>query len=118
MKLGFLSFIAGALFGMGLAVSGMTDPTRVTDFLDLTGRWDPALLFVMGGALASYSFCMYLSRKLLNNKGLDYRELPKCESDPVSRRLLVGTALFGVGWGLAGFCPGPAIANLASLHDV
>ena len=116
MKQALFTLIAGILFGIGLAVSGLTDPTRVTGFLDITGDWDPALIFVMAGALLIYTFCMYLSRKIFNNRGLNKCKLPKCESDPISRKLIIGTALFGVGWGLAGFCPGPAIANLAALH--
>lgn len=111
-----ITLIAGALFGIGLAVSGMTDPDKVAGFLDLVGDWNPALIFVMGGALGSYALCMYISRKLLKNKGLHGCELPEPESEPINWRLLTGTALFGIGWGLSGFCPGPAIANLAALH--
>ena len=116
MKQALISLIAGLLFGIGLAVSGMADPARVTAFLDLAGDWDPALMFVMAGALSSYALCMYLSRKLLNSKGLNKCDLPEGESDPISRKLIIGTALFGIGWGLSGFCPGPAIPNLAALH--
>ncbi len=110
------TFIAGILFGLGLAVSGMTDPTRVIAFLDIAGNWDPSLMFVMGGALGTYALCMKLTRKIRCGKGMCDTELPCGDSDPISRRLLIGSALFGIGWALAGFCPGPALANLAALR--
>lgn len=110
-------FIAGALFGMGLADSGMTDPARVVGFLDLFGAWDPTLAFVMAGALSTYGGGMWLWRKQTRGKGWFGSELPRGESDPISRRLLIGATLFGAGWGLAGFCPGPAIASLAALRS-
>ena len=110
------TFIAGILFGLGLAVSGMTDPTRVIAFLDIAGNWDPSLMFVMGGALGTYALCMKLTRKIRCGKGMCDTELPCGDSDPISRRLLIGSALFGIGWALAGFCPGPALANLAAFR--
>jgi len=111
-----LIFFAGLLFGLGLAVSGMTDPTRVIAFLNVAGNWDPALMFVMGGALGSYALCMMITRKIRKGKGMNNTKLPCADSDPVSRRLLIGSALFGIGWALAGFCPGPALANLANFR--
>jgi hypothetical protein len=105
-------FIAGALFGMGLAISGMTDPARVIGFLDVFGKWDPALLFVMGGAVAVYGIGMFALRNVANGK------LAACatEEGEIDRRLIIGAAIFGLGWGLGGFCPGPALANLGALR--
>ena len=101
---------AGALFGIGLAMSGMTDPRRVLGFLDLAGDFDPALLFVLGGAVAT---SMLLFRLVLR------RGSPVLASQfhlsslaRVDRKLLGGAALFGIGWGIAGYCPGPALAGL------
>ncbi|CAN5470887.1 YeeE/YedE family protein [soil metagenome] len=111
-----LIFLAGALFGVGLALSGMTDPARVVGFLDVTGDWDPALAFVMGGALGTYAAATAITRKVRGGRGWFGTRLPVRCSDPVSRRLIVGAAVFGVGWGLAGFCPGPALANLGWLR--
>ncbi|MEO5717889.1 MAG: DUF6691 family protein, partial [Chthoniobacterales bacterium] len=112
MKAGklFLILIAGALFGAGLAISGMTDPARVIGFLDIFGRWDPALIFVMGSAVAVYGAGMPLLRRIGN------RELPAASTSPIDRRLILGAAIFGLGWGLGGFCPGPALANLGALR--
>ena len=106
MKLNLLTFLAGALFGAGLAISGMADPTRVIAFLDLFGDWDATLACVMGGALLVFASGYFLLRKKCN--------LPSNESDPVSKRLVIGSILFGIGWGLGGFCPGPAIAGLGA----
>jgi len=113
MKTVASSLLSGFIFGLGLAVSQMIDPARVIGFLDVAGPWDATLLLVMGGALAVTvpGFPMILSRPhpLLAAKF----SLPaKTEID---RPLICGAAIFGVGWGLAGFCPGPALAALASL---
>ena len=108
MKRGILIFLAGALFGAGLALSGMTDPTRVLDFLDLSGDWDPTLAFVMGGALLVFGGGYFLLRKKCR--------LPGNPQEPVSFPLIGGAILFGIGWGLGGFCPGPGIANLAGIR--
>lgn len=114
MKTGklFLILVAGGLFGTGLAISGMTDPARVIGFLDVFGAWDPALLFVMGGAVGVYGLGMLLLRRV-GRQGL---KLPSASSSPINRRLVIGAAIFGVGWGLGGFCPGPALANLGALR--
>src|SRR5947199_2173260 len=106
----FLVFLAGALFGMGLAISGMTDPGRVIGFLDLFGAWDPALLFVMAGAVAIYGLGMLILRRF------DGVKLPSAAASPIDRQLVIGSAIFGLGWGLGGFCPGPALANLGALR--
>lgn len=106
MKSFFTILTAGLLFGAGLAISGMTNPAKVIGFLDITGDWDPTLAFVMGGAVAVFAIGSYLIRG----------RLPKAESDPVTASLVIGSALFGIGWGIGGFCPGPALANLAALR--
>jgi uncharacterized membrane protein YedE/YeeE len=105
------SLAVGILFGLGLVISGMANPQRVIGFLDITGEWDPSLLFVMAGALAvsfvGYRLVLARSRPLLEESF----HLPvKVEID---RALIIGSALFGVGWGLAGFCPGPGVTALA-----
>lgn len=101
----------GLLFGIGLIVSGMTDPSKVIGFLDLTGRWDPSLAFVMGGAIAvglmGFAFAAKRDESLLG----DTIRLPTATH--VDRRLVFGGLTFGAGWGLAGYCPGPALASLA-----
>lgn len=103
--------ISGALFGLGLAVSGMTDPDKVLNFLDLAGHWDPSLALVMGGALAvALPGFAWVRRR---GRTLSGEPLPAPPAAAIDRRLLLGSALFGVGWGIAGYCPGPALANLA-----
>jgi uncharacterized protein len=106
-----LILVAGGLFGTGLAISGMTDPKRVIGFLDVFGQWDPALVFVMGGAVAVYGIGMLLLRRSAIRA-----TLPSSQSSPINGRLVTGAAIFGVGWGLGGFCPGPALANLGALR--
>lgn len=102
-----LAFVAGALFAIGLVVSGMTLPAKVTGFLDLAGAWDPSLAFVMGGALAVYA----LGRRLVLRRGAPLVDARFHEptATGLDRRLLAGAAIFGVGWGLGGFCPGPGL---------
>lgn len=109
-----LTLLAGLLFGAGLALSGMTDPARVIGFLDVTDAWDATLLFVMGGAVLVFALGAYLLQR--RGSGLDHVRLTPATSDPISARLLIGSAVFGIGWGLAGFCPGPSLANLAALR--
>ena len=105
------ALLAGALFGLGLAVSGMTDPDKVLNFLDIAGRWDPSLALVMGGALAVAvpGFAWVRRRDVAFTGGA----IPPKPAPRFDTRLLVGSVLFGVGWGIAGYCPGPALANLA-----
>jgi hypothetical protein len=106
------AFIVGLVFGIGLIVAGMTDPAKVQGFLDLAGPWDPSLAFVMGGAilvgLLAFPYAEKRERALLG----DAMRLPTATR--IDRRLVVGGLSFGAGWGLAGFCPGPALASLAS----
>lgn len=108
-----LIFLGGLMFGAGLMVSGMTDPARVIGFLDFFGTWDPALAFVMGGAVVSFGLGLFLLKR--SGKRVCGIELPDTSADPVSRRMVIGSAIFGIGWGLGGFCPGPAVANLSVL---
>jgi uncharacterized membrane protein YedE/YeeE len=108
---------AGALFGGGLALSGMTDPARVIGFLDVAGDWDPRLMFVMAGALGTYGLGIAVARKKRSGLGWFGNRLPCADKHPINAGLIVGSALFGVGWGLSGFCPGPALANLSAAHS-
>lgn len=105
--------ICGLVFGVGLVVSGMADPAKVLSFLDLFGAWDPSLALVMGGAVV-VTFVGY--RLVLRRKGpmlLERFDLP--ETRLIDTRLMLGAALFGVGWGIGGLCPGPAIVALPLL---
>lgn len=103
------SLIAGLIFGVGLAISGMTQPDKVLAFLDVTGAWDPSLAFVMGGALGLHALFYPLVRKRTTPIAAITFQVPT-RSD-ITGRLIAGAALFGVGWGLGGFCPGPALTS-------
>lgn len=105
-------FLVGLLFGLGLMLSGMTDPSKVLGFLDLFGTWDPSLAFVMGGAIAVGFFAFALARKRTTNFLGGAMHLPKATQ--IDRRLVLGGLTFGAGWGLAGFCPGPGIVSMAA----
>ncbi len=105
-----LALLSGSLFGAGLFVSGMTDTTKVQGWLDVFGDWDPTLAFVMGGAILPMMVAWHLTRGRSPLAGGTFPALPKPEFD---RRLIVGSVLFGVGWGLAGLCPGPAVASIS-----
>lgn len=106
------SFAVGVLFGLGLTISEMTDPARVIGFLDIAGRWDPTLMLVMGGALAvSLPLFPWIQKR---NKSLLGEAMQLPTATRIDARLITGAALFGIGWGLGGLCPGPALANLAS----
>jgi uncharacterized membrane protein YedE/YeeE len=108
-----VSFLCGLIFGLGLMISGMTQPAKVLGFLDILGRWDPTLAFVMAGALAISSVGYALARRQTRPVIAAQHFWPK-RAD-VNRQLVFGSVLFGIGWGLAGLCPGPALENLASL---
>lgn len=112
LKPSVAAFGAGALFGVGLILAGMTRPEKVVGFLDFTGSWDPSLMFVMGGAVMVH-FVLFRAIKRMPSPLFDTKfHLPtRRDLDP---RLIAGAALFGVGWGLGGFCPGPGIVSLAS----
>ncbi|MFC6623952.1 MULTISPECIES: DUF6691 family protein [Sphingomonadaceae] len=107
----FIALLAGTIFGAGLALSGMVDPARVRGFLDLFGTWDATLAFVMAGALLPMAIAWRLQPRLPRAASGDHFALPSTRRIDVP--LAVGALLFGVGWGIAGLCPGPAIANLA-----
>jgi hypothetical protein len=109
------AFAAGLVFGIGLILSGMTDPGKVIGFLDLAGRWDPSLAFVMGGAILvgyfSFAFAGRRGRTFLGGA----LQLPTRRD--IDARLVAGSVVFGIGWGLAGFCPGPALVALGAGID-
>lgn len=108
-----LSLAAGFLFAIGLVVSGMTQPEKVVAFLDFTGEWDPSLAFVMVGAIAVY-FAVHRGLVLRRTHPIyaDHFSVP--ETSVVNAPLIGGAALFGIGWGLSGFCPGPALVSLGA----
>lgn len=107
------ALLLGLLFGVGLVFSGMTDPRKVQDFLDVFGQWNPTLAFVMGGALL-VTFPAFLIAKRLHKPWLAEAFIwPKATE--IDRRLITGAVLFGAGWGIGGLCPGPALVNLGSL---
>lgn len=108
-----IAFISAFVFGFGLMVSGMTDPANVIGFLDLFGQWKPALALVMGGAIAVHAVSYFLITKrtspILDSKFF----IPSVRN--VDKKLVLGSAIFGIGWGLGGFCPGPAIGSVVFL---
>nr|WP_298930307.1 DUF6691 family protein [uncultured Erythrobacter sp.] len=105
-----ITLVAGTLFGGGLAVSGMMDPSRVRGFLDVFGAWDPTLAFVMGGAVLVMAIAWLIQRGLTQPVFAHEFNLPGTQS--IDAKLIGGAILFGIGWGLAGLCPGPAISAL------
>ncbi len=110
MKHRLSEFFVGLLFGVGLLLSGMTDPGKVIGFLDLFGAWDPSLALVMGGAIFVGIFAFSVAKKRTVSFFGGALRLPTTEQ--IDKRLLIGAVLFGAGWGLAGFCPGPALVSL------
>ncbi|MFM0725981.1 YeeE/YedE thiosulfate transporter family protein [Paraburkholderia strydomiana] len=106
------AFFSGLLFGVGLITSGMANPAKVLGFLDIAGKWDPSLAFVMLGAIAIGTVAfLFAKRRKKSLLGLPM-QIPA--DSPVTLRLVLGSAVFGVGWGLAGFCPGPALVALGA----
>lgn len=110
MRSGMVSLASGTLFGSGLAISGMMDPKRVRGFLDILGDWDPTLAFVMAGAVLVMAGAWAIQRRLGKPLFAVSFKLPATQI--IDRKLIGGAALFGVGWGLAGLCPGPALGAL------
>lgn len=106
------SFLIGLLFGIGLILAGMTNPAKVIGFLDITGNWDPSLAFVMGGAILVALFAFRFAKKRTTNFLGGIMRMPT--SDGIDKRLVIGSLLFGLGWGMAGFCPGPAITSMGT----
>ncbi|WP_044281876.1 DUF6691 family protein [Myxococcus stipitatus] len=109
MKAAVMAGLAGLLFALGLGMGGMTDPAKVVGFLDIAGAWDPSLAFVMAGALGTYG----LLRQLIvrRAKPVLAKDFPAPPSAMVDGRLVGGAVLFGIGWGLSGYCPGPALVS-------
>ena len=104
-------FVVGLLFGLGLMLSGMTDPGKVMGFLDLFGTWDPSLALVMGGAIMVGFFAFTVAKKRASSFLGGAMRLPT--NMDLDKKLVMGSLLFGAGWGLAGFCPGPALVSMA-----
>ena len=104
-------FVVGLLFGLGLMLSGMTDPGKVIGFLDLFGTWDPSLALVMGGAIMVGFFAFTVAKKRTSTFLGGALRLPT--NMDLDKKLVIGSLLFGAGWGLAGFCPGPALVSMA-----
>ena len=110
----FAEFLAGLLFGLGLILSGMTDPGKVIGFLDLAGAWDPSLAFVMGGAIFVGLFAFAAARQRTTAFLGGAMQIPSRRD--IDRPLVLGSLVFGIGWGVAGFCPGPALVSLGAGH--
>jgi uncharacterized protein len=110
-----IALLAGLVFGIGLLMSGMTNPAKVQGFLDLFGRWDPSLAFVMGGAIvvAIGAFTLARRRAAAGRKSWSGEPIELPTANTIDARLIGGGVLFGIGWGLAGFCPGPALVALS-----
>lgn len=109
------ALLCGLIFGLGLVVSGMSNPAKVQNFLDIAGQWDPSLAFVMGGAIAVTLPAFALLRQRQKPFFSGTFEFPTPAD--LDKRLLLGAALFGVGWGLGGLCPGPAVTAISAGHS-
>ena len=109
-----VSLISGIIFGLGLSISSMTNPVKVLDFLNIFGDWDPSLIFVMLGAILISSPAFYLQKK--KTKPLFDEKFYSSSLKEVDKSIIIGASLFGVGWGLVGLCPGPAIASLSLIN--
>lgn len=106
-----IALLAGIIFGIGLVLSGMTNPTKVIGFLDISSSWDPSLAFVMAGAISVAFPAFYYAKKHTNSALGEKIELPE-DNNTVDYKLIGGAITFGIGWGLSGYCPGPAITSL------
>jgi len=106
------AFLVGLLFGLGLIISGMTDPSKVIGFLDLAGAWDPSLAFVMGGAVLIGAGAFTIAKK--RQRSLLGAPMQLSDATRLDKPLLIGSLVFGVGWGISGFCPGPAVVSAAA----
>jgi uncharacterized protein len=114
MKNALAALVVGFLFAVGLGISGMTQPQKVIGFLDLFGQWDPSLIFVMVGGITVH----FLTYKLIRNRPspLFSKQWLVPTKNEITPALIVGSLIFGIGWGLGGFCPGPAVTSLASFQ--
>lgn len=106
-----ITFMAGLIFGFGLLLSGMTSPDRVLGFLDIAGNWDPSLAFVMGGAVITATPLFLLARR--RQRPIAGIAFDQPDTAVIDRKLVGGAVLFGIGWGIAGICPGPALVDMA-----
>ena len=109
-----ISLLSGIIFGLGLTISGMVNPQKVLGFLNLFGEWDPSLIFVMVGAIIIFAPLHYIFKK--KSRPILAKNFISIENKNIDKKLLIGSGLFGVGWGLAGLCPGPAIASISFLN--
>ena len=107
-----IAFVSGILFAAGLCISGMTEPMKVQNFLDFSGRWDPSLAFVMGGAILVHLGAAQWAKQA--RKPIVALRFVWPEETAIDSRLVLGAALFGVGWGLSGYCPGPALVSIGA----
>ncbi|WP_063659515.1 YeeE/YedE family protein [Aliivibrio fischeri] len=107
-----IALISGGLFGIGMTLSGMADPGKVIGFLDILGAWDPSLMFVMGGALLVFmpAYFLFIKQK---TKPINAEEFCLSTNKRIDNKLISGAAIFGLGWGLAGICPGPVVSSIA-----
>lgn len=112
MKQRISEFLIGLIFGLGLILSGMSNPEKVLGFLDLAGNWDPSLAFVMGGGVIVAFIAFTLAKKRTQAFFGDALRLPTAKQ--IDKKLVIGSLLFGAGWGLAGFCPGPALVSVGA----
>ena len=107
-----IAFFTGVLFALGLGVSGMTQPQNIVGFLDIFGDWNPSLIFVMVGAIGFHGISYFFIREKQSPLFAEKFQVP--QADSINKRLLVGASVFGMGWGISGFCPGPGVVALAS----
>lgn len=112
-----IGLVSGVLFGAGMIISGMVNPDKVIGFLDITGRWDPSLAFVMGGALAVFSPIYHLFIKN-RQQAISGDKFTWTSNNTIDGTLISGAVIFGIGWGLAGFCPGPAVTSIGGGSDI
>lgn len=116
LKTGVIALISGLLFGLGLLLSGMNNPAKVRAFLDVFGSWQPELIAVMGSAVVTFAVAFWLSGRL--KRPLDGGEFHPPSLSVIDPRLLTGATLFGIGWGLVGLCPGPALVDLLTFDPM
>ena len=109
-----ISLLSGIIFGLGLTISGMVNPQKVLGFLNIFDAWDPSLIFVMVGAIIIFAPLHYIFKK--KSRPILAKNFISIENKNIDKKLLIGSGLFGVGWGLAGLCPGPAIASISFLN--